>query len=112
MNRAVSSTALATSRPRNCFPRSLPFPGALLVFPGVLAVVEEDGPEEILVGVRRLPGEDPGEITVGLLSSSGSIDLRSPNIEELVALLRGHWSWLADDHPGSPPLTSLRGKDV
>jgi len=36
--------------------RSLPFPNAFLGCPGVLAVVEENGLEEILVGICRLLG--------------------------------------------------------
>jgi hypothetical protein len=68
---------------------------------GVLAIVEENGLEEILVGVCRLLGETQA----GLLSSSGLIDLLSPNIQEVVMLLRGYSSCLLDDHSGSPPLS-------
>ena len=50
---------------------------------GVLAIVEENGTEEILVGVCRLLGETQA----GLLFSSGLIDLLSPNIQEVVMLL-------------------------
>src|SRR5215207_8621165 len=75
----------------------------------VLAVVKEDRVEEILVGVCRLLGETLGETPAGLLSSSGLIDLLSPNIQEVVMLLRGYSSCLLDDHLGSPPsLASLR----
>src|SRR5215212_3321553 len=68
---------------------------------GVLTIVEENGLEEILVGVCRLLGETQA----GLLSSSGLIDLLSPNIQEVVILLRGYSSCLLDDHSGSPPLS-------
>ena len=69
---------------------------------GVLAIVEENGLEDILVGVCRLLGETQA----GLLSSSGLIDLLSPNIQEVVILLRGYSSCLLlDDHSGSPPLS-------
>jgi hypothetical protein len=70
---------------------------------GVLAIVEENGLEEILVGVCRLLGETQA----GLLSSSGLIDLLSPNIQEVVMLLRGYSSCLLDDHSGSPPLSHI-----
>ena len=66
---------------------SLPFPSAFLGYSGVLAVVEENGLEEILVGVCRLLGETLGETPAGLLSSSGLIDLLSPNIQEEVVML-------------------------
>src|SRR5215208_3837490 len=69
---------------------SLPFPSALLGCSGVLAIVEENGLEEILVGVCRLLGEILGETPTGLLSSSGLIDLLSPNIQEVVMLLLGY----------------------
>src|SRR5215218_10254770 len=69
---------------------SLPFPSALLGRSGVLAIVEENGLEEILVGVCRLLGEILGETPTGLLSSSGLIDLLSPNIQEVVMLLLGY----------------------
>ena len=72
---------------------------------GVLTIVEENGLEEILVGVCRLLGEILGETPTGLLSSSGLIDLLSPNIQEVVILLRGYSSYLLDDHSGSPPLS-------
>jgi hypothetical protein len=72
---------------------------------GVLTIVEENGLEEILVGVCRLLGETLGETPAGLLSSSGLIDLLSPNIQEVVILLRGYSSCLLDDHSGSPPLS-------
>jgi hypothetical protein len=68
---------------------------------GVLTIVEENGLEEILVGVCRLLGETQA----GLLSSSGLIGLLSPNIQEVVMLVRGYSSCLLDDHSGSPPLS-------
>src|SRR5215203_5941015 len=68
---------------------------------GVLTIVEENGLEEILVCVCRLLGETQA----GLLSSSGLIDLLSPNIQEVVMLPRGCSSCLLDDHSGSPPLS-------
>src|SRR5215213_9468877 len=81
---------------------SLPFLSALLGRSGVLAIVEENGLEEILIGVCRLLGEILGETPAGLLSSSGLIDLLSPNIQEVVMLLRGYLSCLVEDHSGSP----------
>src|SRR5215217_3278657 len=80
-------------------------PGNLLSSPRTLAIVEENGLEEILVGVCRVAGEALGETPAGLLSSSGLIDLLSPNIQEVVMLLRGYSSCLLDDHSGSPPLS-------
>src|SRR5215204_6726559 len=80
-------------------------PGTLLGRPRTLAVVKEDGLEEILVGICRLLGEALGETPAGLLSSSGLIDLLSPNIQEVVILLRGYSSCLLDGHSGSPPLS-------
>src|SRR5215216_5488405 len=82
-------------------------PGTLLGRPRTLAVVKEDGLEEILVGICRLLGETPA----GLLSSSGLIDLLSPNIQEVVMLLRGYSSCLLDDHSGSPPLSHRFGEE-
>ena len=66
---------------------------------GVLAIVEENGLEEILVGVCGLLGEILGVTPADLLPSSGSIDLLSPNIQEVPIALRGYSSWcLLDDH--------------
>src|ERR687890_2624528 len=76
---------------------------------GVLAIVEENGLEEILIGVCRLLGETQA----GLLSSSGLIDLLSPNVQEVVIPLRGYSSCLLDDHSGSPPLSHIAsGKNL
>src|SRR5215207_5828966 len=69
---------------------SLPFCSAFLGCSRVLAIVEENGLEEILVGVCRLLGEILGETPTGLLSSSGLIDLLSPNIQEGVMLRLGY----------------------
>src|SRR5215207_11500626 len=87
-------------------------PGNLLSSPRTLAIVEENRLEEILVGICRVSGEILGETPAGLLSSSGLIDLLSPNLQEVVMLLRGYSSCLLDDHLGSPPLslTSLWGR--
>src|SRR5215212_10763702 len=73
---------------------SLPFLSALLGRSGVLAIVEENGLEEILIGVCRLLGETPA----GLLSSSGLIDLLSPYIQEVVMLLLGYSACLLIIH--------------
>src|ERR671921_854066 len=89
---------------------SLAFPSAFLGCSGVLAIVEEDRFEEILVGICRVPGEALGETPAGLLSSSGLIDLLSPNIQEVVMPFRSYLSCLVEDHFGSPSLTSLRGR--
>ncbi len=90
---------------------SLPFLSGFLDRSGVFARVEENRLEEILVGVHGLLGEVLGETPAGLLSSSGLIDLLSPHIQEVVMLFWGYSSWyLLDDHSGSPPLSSLRGR--
>src|SRR5215218_9259374 len=92
---------------------SLPFPSALLGCFGVLAIVEENGLEGILVGVCRLLGEILGETPAGFLSSSGLIDLLSPNLQEVVMPFRGYLSCLVEDHSGSPPLSHIAsGKNL
>src|SRR5215208_2454962 len=77
---------------------SLPFPSAFLGCSRVLAIVEEDRFEEILVGVCRLLGEILGETPAGLLYSSSLIDLLSPNIQEVVMLLLGYSACLLIIH--------------
>jgi hypothetical protein len=71
---------------------SLTFPSTFLgsTFLGrscVLPIVEENGLEEILVGICRLLGEILGKTPAGLLSSSGLINLLSPNIQQVDMLL-------------------------
>src|SRR5215210_94642 len=73
-------------------------PSTFLGCSRVLAIVEENGLEEILVGVCRLLGEIQGETPAGLLSSSGLIDLLSPNIQEVVMLLLGYSACLLIIH--------------
>jgi hypothetical protein len=86
---------------------SPPFPSAFLGCSGVLAIVVENRLEEILVGLCRLLGETLGETPAGLLPSSGLIDLLSPNIQEVVMLLRDCLSCFLDDHSGSPPFSHI-----
>jgi hypothetical protein len=77
---------------------SLPFLSCFLGCPGVLAIVEENGLEKIIIGGRGFLGEALGDTPANLLSSSGLIDLLSPNIKEVAVLLRGYSSWcLLDD---------------
>jgi hypothetical protein len=85
---------------------------AFLGCSGVLAIVEENGLKEILVGLCRLLGEILGETPAGLLSSSGLIDLLSPNIQQVVMLLWGYSFCLLDDHSGSPPLSHRFGEEL
>jgi hypothetical protein len=66
---------------------SLAFPSTFLGRSCVLPIVEENGLEEILVGICRLLGEILGKTPAGLLSSSGLINLLSPNIQQVDMLL-------------------------